>query len=377
MAGSMRPGRRPGTWELRVELARDPITKKRRWRSKTVTGSERHASRELARLVVEVGGMDLADSSGGTVSDLYATWIEHLEARGRERATIYGYRTKWRLVEDILGPLPVVAVTPQRIDAAYTELQRRGSNPASICHLHAILRAMFGQARRWRMIDTNPVSDATPPTHYAPEAVAPDVEIVRDLIAAAAADDLTLAAFIRVSATLGTRRGETLALRWCDIGEDSIRVEASITEVHDGRGVERKSTKTHAASDLPIDAGTVAMLADLRRESKVRALAAGVPWSADGYLFTDDPTGERPWALDYASKRFSRLRARVPGAEIVRLKDLRTYVATSLVDSGADVRTAQARLRHRSPQTTQKHYLARRKPAEAVAAEALGAALDG
>ncbi len=377
MAGSMRPGKRPGTWEIRVELARDPITQKRRWRSKTLACSERTASRELARLVVEVGGMDLADMTGGTVGDLFTRWLEHLEVRGRERSTIYGYRIKWRLAEAALGPLPVIAITPSRVDALYDQLRRDGVGTGSIRHLHAMLRAMFGQAKRWRMITSNPIADATAPTHHKPEAEAPTVDVVRALIAAAAADDPAMAAFIRVSATLGTRRGETLALRWSDIGEDVIHVGASITEVHDGKGVERKSTKTHAVSDLPVDAGTVQMLADLKLESKRRALAAGVPWNADGYMFTEDPTGHRPWALDHASKRFSRLRATVPGAESVRLKDLRTYVATSLVDSGADVRTAQSRLRHSSAQTTQAHYLARRRPSEERAAEALGAALDG
>jgi integrase len=377
MAGSMRPGRRPGTWELRVELAPDPITHKRRWRSRTVTGNERQASRDLARLVVEVGGMDLAAATGGTVADLFSRWISHLETRGRERSTLYGYRVKWRLVEDILGPLPVVAVSPSRIDAIYDTLRAAGTGTGSIQHLHAMLRSMFGQAKRWRMIDSNPISDATPPSHRKPDAVAPTAEVVRSLIAAAATDDPKLAAFIRVSATLGTRRGETLALRWCDVRDSEIWVGAAISEVHDGRGVERKGTKTHAASWLPVDTGTVQMLHDLELASKRVALATGVPWNPEGYAFTDDPTGEEPWSLDHASKRFARLRATVPGAETVRLKNLRTYVATSLVDAGTDIRTAQARLRHASAQTTQAHYLARRKPAEDRAAEALGQALDG
>jgi integrase len=375
--GTMRPGKREGTWELRVEIARHPVTKKRRWRSRTIIGSERTASRELARFTVEVGGLDLVDMEGGSVEHLFNRWIEHLEVRGRTRGTLYSYRRRWLLVSETLGSMPVDAVTPSRIDALYDRLSRDGVPTGSMAKVHSTLRAMFSQAVRWRMIDRNPVKDATPPSHYRPDAVAPDVEVVRALIAAAAPNDLALAVAIRVSATLATRKGETLALRWCDIGSDTIRVAASMTEVPDGRGAERKSTKTHASADLPVDAGTLRMLADLQLESKRAALAAGVPWNSDGFVFTGDPTGSRPWSLDHFSKRFQRLRSTVPGAEQVRLKDLRTYVATSLVDADTDIRTAQARLRHRSPQTTQGHYLARRKPAEERAAQTLGAALDG
>jgi hypothetical protein len=87
MAGTMREGKSPGSWEPRVELARDPATGKRRWRSRTVCGSKKQASRELAQLVVEVGGLDVAEMGGGSVRDLGERWLKHLEARGRERST--------------------------------------------------------------------------------------------------------------------------------------------------------------------------------------------------------------------------------------------------------------------------------------------------
>ncbi len=106
--------RSPGSWELRVELARDPGTGKRRWKSRTVHGNEKQASRELARLVVEVGGLDVAEMSGGTVNDLGMRWLKHLAARGRERSTLYNYRLHLDAVAPHLGDLPVGAVTGSR-----------------------------------------------------------------------------------------------------------------------------------------------------------------------------------------------------------------------------------------------------------------------
>ena len=81
----------------------------------------------VARLVVEADGIDVVTREGGDVDALHERWISHLEARGRERSTIYGYRKKYGQVSDLIGKLPVAMVTTERIDAAYDELVRRGS----------------------------------------------------------------------------------------------------------------------------------------------------------------------------------------------------------------------------------------------------------
>ena len=130
---------------------------------------------------------------------------------------------------------------------------------------------MFTQARKWRMIDHNPVTDASAPSHHAAARPLVEPATVRALIDAAALDDPWLAAFIRVSAVLGTRRGETLALRWCDVGEDAVTVNESVVAVPDGRGLERKSTKTHAAGPITCDSATLEILDRLRALSEQRA----------------------------------------------------------------------------------------------------------
>ena len=53
MQGSKRKGRRPGTWELRVDAGEDPLTRKRQQKSVTFHGTSRQADVALAELITK------------------------------------------------------------------------------------------------------------------------------------------------------------------------------------------------------------------------------------------------------------------------------------------------------------------------------------
>ncbi len=65
MAGSMIQ-RSSGSWELRVYAGVDPETRRRRYRTKTVRGTQAEAERELAALLAAVR----ADGAGGAGSSV-------------------------------------------------------------------------------------------------------------------------------------------------------------------------------------------------------------------------------------------------------------------------------------------------------------------
>lgn len=116
------------------------------------------------------------------------------------------------------------------------------------------------------------------------------------------------------------------------------------------------------------------MLARLRQREEERAALVGVGFDPDSWVFSDEPDGSRPWRPDVATARVTRLRNSVPGAAKLTIRSLRSYVATVLVDTDTDPRTAQGRLRHSQVTTTLTHYAARRRPAGVAAALRLGAA---
>ncbi len=91
-------------------------------------------------------------------------------------------------------------------------------------------------------------------------------------------------------------------------------------------------------------------------QSLALALSAHVAqWSAEGFVFVNE-WGDQlaPWTLQRAIRT---AREKVPGLPPdFRFHDLRHYLASMLIASGADVKVVQARLRHASAKTTLDTY---------------------
>ncbi len=100
MRGSRRKGRRPGTWELRIDAGLDPLTGRRLQRSLVFEGTAREADAKLAELTVEAGRGRI-QSSAHNLSELLERGLEQAASEGLERSTLRGYR---RVAENQIAP---------------------------------------------------------------------------------------------------------------------------------------------------------------------------------------------------------------------------------------------------------------------------------
>jgi hypothetical protein len=69
--------RRPGVWELIVQLPRDPTQARARQLSRTVRGTKREAQRALAELIGQVSAGKVS-SAATPLSELLARWLDHV-----------------------------------------------------------------------------------------------------------------------------------------------------------------------------------------------------------------------------------------------------------------------------------------------------------
>lgn len=119
--GSMRQRAGDG-WELRV-YAKDAVTGRQRYATRTVHGSRRTATRALDELVAEVDGERL---HAGTIGDLLERWFATAApgwaatTAAHTRSIIDCHLDRW------LGDRPVAALTTAEIDELYARLLTGG-----------------------------------------------------------------------------------------------------------------------------------------------------------------------------------------------------------------------------------------------------------
>ena len=229
MAGTMREGQ-SGVWEPRVRVGRDPPTGKHRQISRTFKGTERQASKALAKLMTNAPE---GSHAGGnkTVKELLGRRIDHLEARGRTPKTIDDSRSITRArLEPALGRVTLRQLTPVHLDDLYLSLLGAGLSPVYVCHCHAALSTVLRQAVKWDRIDRSPADRATRPGGMPPEVGPPDADDISRLIATEDKVGPDMASMLFVAATTACRRGELCGLRWpdLDIANSTVTVRRSI-----------------------------------------------------------------------------------------------------------------------------------------------------
>ena len=345
--------RKPGVWELVVDLGRDPLTGRRRQRSKTFHGTKREASRALRSLLDDVEQGRLTGTAT-TVSDLLERWTDHAQDN-LSPTTLREYR---RLIDKriapALGPVPLIKLTTPQLDDFYLALSREaGLSPGSVRQVHSIIRRSLRQAVKWGWIEHNPAVNATPPRLRQKEIQPPSIAMIRSILVDADRYDPSFGVLVRLAVATGLRRAELCGLQWDDVGFDRRLLRVRRSAVATAGGVTIKDTKTGETRKLTLDPTTVALLETHHGAMADRAREAAERLHPDAFVFSHALDGSRPLHPDNVTSAFRRL----PSHEgRVRLHDLRHAHATQLLAAGVDINTVSSRLGHANTSTTLNIY---------------------
>jgi integrase len=376
MKGYMR--RRGPSWELRAYLGRDPVSGRKRYASRGVRGSKRAAERVL-RDMVAAAEAGVTHRAGATFGELCETWLTHASGHLAANTVTETRRILDRALLPRLGDVALAGLRPEHLDALYADLLRSGRrdggamSPATVQRIHGVVRRALTVGVRWGWLAANPAFIAMPPRSTRRPITPPAPTEVARLIDAA---DPDLGVFVLLAATTGARRGELCGLRWSeiDLTEQLVEITRAIIIV-DGN-CQDAPTKTRQTRRVALDPVTVDALRAQRRRSENRASLAARGLRSDGYVFSHDRAGGRPWRPDSTSRAFRQLCDEV-GLDHVRLHDLRHFVATRLLASGVDVRTVSGRLGHSLASTTLNVYAAFVPDADRHAANVMGRLVTG
>jgi len=332
------------------------VTKRYRYVSRSVGGTKKDAEAALAALLTEVNsGTGGHKGSDVTIGELVEQWLDlRKESLSVTTWEAYAAKARFRLIP-ALGHVSVRKLSVRDIDAFYRALRRQeGLAASTVRQIHNVLSGSLDQAVRWGWRPDNPARMATLPPQHQGEIHAPSPAAV--MAAIAVADD-EFSTFLRVSAAIGGRRGEVGALRWSavDLERGELKVVRALIESADG-SIFEKDTKTHQARRVALDPGTVTALVDWRRMIENRAARAGVKLVGDGFVFSAEVDGSRPWRPYRWTSVWRRVRDKAGIDPTVRLHDLRHFAATHLLDAGVPVKTVSSRLGHARPATTLNVY---------------------
>ncbi len=283
----------------------------------------------------------------------------------------YGNALRCHLIT-AFGSLPVDQVTPDRIEAWWTGIRRKGFSKKHLAILRSVLRGVCRRAVRLGLVRANAAEciegslgrqDAE--IHQA-DYLTPE-DLARFLATAERLCPKDYPVFL-VMATAGLRIGEAVGLQVGDL-------DVPGRQVHIRRTVRRayiSSPKNGKPRSVDLPATTMDVLARVRENRQVEAAYQG---TEARWLFPGQEEG-KPLTPERVQQVFGRV-LRAAGIRKIRPHDLRHTYATLAIQAGVPLLTVSRQLGHASIATTADTYSHAVPGSNRAAADALEAILTG
>jgi integrase len=343
MAGSIRK-RSKNSWEVRINLGRDPFTGIRRQRSETVMGNKRDAESALIRLLRERDtGIDI-EPSRLTLAQFLERWLRDYCVPNTRPKTYKRYGELFRLhVTPIIGSIPLTKLRPLHIQRTYARMIEQGLSAMTALHCHRVLKGALAQAVRVQLLARNPADGVDPPRPDRYEINPPTPDAILRIMDSA--EQTVIGALIHTAVMTGLRQAELLAVRWRDLDLDAglLRVKQTAQWLP-GKGfifAPPKTPKSRRTIDL--SPRTIARLRQQRQRQLEERLLVGPAYQDHDLVFATRVGG--PIDPSNLRRSWESILKRA-GVGHVRFHDLRHGHASLLLQQGAHAKLISERLGH-------------------------------
>lgn len=306
------------------------------------------AERELRRRMEQEHAIAVA-TPRLTVREAGEGLIDHLEALGRKRSTIEGYRSALAMhLVPHLGERPLDRISREEVEAFVARCARAGLAPKSTQNYLGVLHGTFEFAIRRGWVASNPVKQIERPRKVAGGEVRfLSMDEIEALLRAVPDDDLggVERVMYLAAATTGMRQGELIALRWRDVDWQARRIRVRRSYVRGEFGTPKSKRSSRAVPLIDRLAG------ELDRLSRTTGFDGD-----DELVFAHPATGG---PLD-RSKLLKRFKAAMRRAKLghrlgdggITFHSLRHSFGTAMAAQGVPMRTLQELMGHRDFATT-------------------------
>jgi integrase len=231
--------------------------------------------------------------------------------------TIERYHEQAAYLDPELLKMPIAEITPLHLTREWNRLAKNGGHhrrtkqpralsAKTVRNIAGVVSSAFARAIRWGLIFTNPVTNSEPPRVKKHHGIA--LTTAQQAMVFEAASGPCMPVFLEVSAALGARRGEVLALRWADIQDGRATIARSLTQTK--QVLEFKGTKTERPRVVKIPESALATIEAHRKHRDEFRRQFGPDYAKLDLIFANpDGTPLKPDSVSAAvSLLFRRLK---------------------------------------------------------------------
>jgi integrase len=342
-AGSIIPKGR-NKYLIRWFLGRGPDGK-RRYASKTIDGTYSQAQKALGKETHDVSEGSYVGPVKHTLGEYITSWLRDVAATEVKEATLKSYTVRVKVdVIDRIGGLRLDKVTPQVIQALYSDLSRRGLSPRTVRYTHTVLNSALKTAVAWKLIRDNPCQHVALPkaTHTEMDVWGAGETNVFLRTTEGTRDYVLWYTLLNT----GMRPSEAFGLKWEDLDGDRLRIQRAVAETIEQGVYTLEAPKTERSKrSIAISEEHVALLKEHRKRQIEEILAAGEKYTRQEFIFAT-PDGHHEFTERVRGRWKTAVRR--SGQSPIRLYDCRHTHATLLLRAGVNPKVVSERLGHAS-----------------------------
>lgn len=374
------------TWSITVDIARDPITNKRKQKELSGFRTKREAEKAAAALIAEVSSGTYVNEKGILFKDFVKTWLESygarikvstLRVRKHESGRLLGYFENCKLKD----------ITKSMYQAALNDLYAK-EQLAAISGIHSTGRMIFTEAVKLDVIKQDPTQYAQlPRLQKTVEQLEQEEELAKylekeqlQLLLNTAREKGLEQDFVifLMLAYSGMRAGELCALRWSDLDWDEHTVSISKTYYNPSNRTKEyqlltPKTKT-SKRKIDLDPVVFEELKNHRKRQKEVMMEYRTSYHTADFVIakSDALNAGYPEFIKTIENRMRRL-LKLAGLNVKLTPHSLRHTHTSLLaEAGVGLTEIMERLGHKDDDTTRNVYLHATKTMKKEASQKFG-----
>jgi len=344
--------RGPNSWLVSLFTGFD-IRGKRKDFTRTVRGTRKEAEQALNKIVREHDQGSLIDNPSMTLDDFFAKWLESSSRLRNSQRTADGHESVYnRYFRNAIGTKKLEKLQALDIQAVYSELLRRGLDPQTVKHCHAVIRCALNQAVRWQLLARNPALLAETPTVHRKERRVLNAVETKQFI-----DEcrkIPIGLVFEFAILTGMRPEEYLAVKWADLDFAAKTIQVNRALVHHKGWSFRKPKTSRSRRTIILPPSLMHQLTLHKETQTFQMLKAANLWEKNDLIFCSE--FGTPLSVPNLTYRYFRPILERAGLPQIRVYDLRHTHATLLLSANENPKVVSERLGHSTIVLTMDTY---------------------